>query len=185
MSLSDPVQPAWTPNLVKLSIATTEPPAGQPIPNSNGTGGNQWQGLVWNVDDYDPPLLNRPNGMHDPNGWSILYGPALFVMTAFLRVKQQTLDSALHLMPRRAKRINGVNTIVGPPMEASEWGVLANETHLAADGDTTYSNTHLFVPMIERLEVDERLQVHVDMWNADQPARVAGGTVTLLWWPLA
>jgi hypothetical protein len=174
------------PNFIRLSIATTEPPAGQVIPNSNGTGGNQWVGLSWDTEGYDPAVLNRPNGMHDqPGGWTILYGPALFIMTAFVRVKQQTAGAAFHLMPRRAKRVNGVNTIVGPAMEAAEWGVLQNETHLAADGETvTYSNTHLMVPMAERLEDGERLQVHTDLWNADQSARVAGGTVTLLWWAI-
>lgn len=165
------------PGFVKLEYNN---PAGLELPVSHGAT-NTWITIPWDTEIEDPALPNRPNGMHDPNGWTGLYGPCLYMATAYVRVKQQQQDCSLHLMPRVAKRVNGANTIVHSE-EAIERGVLKYESHPQPDGTVTYSNTHLDSSMVGRLEADQRLQFVVDYWNATESALIVGATVSILYW---
>lgn len=175
--------PPGTPGFVKLSFADRDTDDGLALPVSHGTA-NTWIAIPWDTDDYDPALPSpRQNGMHDPGGWTVLYGPAIFIVTGFIRVKHQVDEGAsMHLMPRVAKRVNGVN-VIQRSLEATERFVGPNEVHVAA-GETTYSNTHLDNAQVEMIGADERLQIFADYWNATEPASIVGGTVTIAYWPL-
>lgn len=178
-----PLPANGVPNVVALAYAERPYADGLPLPVSHGT--NTWIPIPWDTDVYDPPLLGRPNGQHDLGGWTVVNGPCQFWGSAFVMVQGGYAGDSMHLMARRAKRINGVNTIIGPPFQAAEIGVLDHETHPQADGTVTYSNSHLAVPLNGILLPDERLQIWVDHWNgpAGTDARIVSAGVVVHYTP--
>jgi len=178
-----PLPANGVPNYAEFNYGPYDYEDGLALPVSHGT--NTWVAVPWNVEVYDPPLLGRPNGQHDTNGWTVLNGPCQFWGSAFVMVQGGYAGDSMHLMARRAKRVNGANTIIGPPFQASEWFVGEHETHPQPDGSVTYSNSHLMVALDGMLQEDERLQLWVDHWNgpAGTDARIVSAGVTLHYTP--
>jgi hypothetical protein len=170
------------PNYVNLGYATRPYDDGLALPVSHGT--NDWITIPWDTEIYDPPLPGRPNGQHDTNGWTCLFGPAMFWGTAFAMIQGATEGDSIHIMARVAKRIGGVN-VIQRTFQASEWFVGPYETHENADGSTYYTNTHVDVPLSGDIGQDERLQIVVDHWNgpAGTDARIVSASVTLHYTP--
>lgn len=180
--MTQPPQPLPTngaPNYFKLSLSTRTAETGLELPVSHGAVGSAtapWTGIPWDVETYDPL------GQHSTNGWTILNGPCLFSITVWLKTMKGDAGASIHLMPRVAKRINGVN-VIQRSLEAREHFIGQEETHPQNGGAATYSNTHIDGAWIDTLAEDERLQLFLDHWNSAESASIVGGTVTGVYWP--
>lgn len=167
-------------NYMSLAYASRAASAGSPLYVSHGAiFGADWKPktIAWDTEYSDPE--------NQHGSWTILSGPAYYNVTAFARLMQMQTDCSVHIFayhatPATPGQVDGVDNVTSY-REFAEWGVLPNETHVAADGTVTYSNTHVFVPAQGYLPDGEKLRIALDYWNAGASGKLVGGSVYGFW----
>lgn len=159
---------------------------GKALPVSRGLVGSATHRYITvpvNAVDEDP--ADPGNTVSLANGWTFLYGPTLGAdVFAFVRLKRAQSGCSNHL---RLYIVDGTGARTPWVCESPERFVGENETHLEADGSTSYSSTHLDGAWhVPPLAADERLRLEVDYWNASaEPyltARIVGARITGTYW---
>jgi hypothetical protein len=167
-------------NYMSLAYASRDVSAGSPLYVSHGAiFDTQWmpKTIAWDTEYSDPE--------NQHGSWTILTGPAWYQVTAFARLMQMEQDCSVHIFAYHATaptvgQVDGVDNITSF-REFTEWFVGHNETHIAADGTVTYSNTHVFGTWPGYLPIGEKLRIALDYWNAGGPGKLVGGSVYGYW----
>lgn len=131
----------------------------------------RWLTIPWDVDYHDPADMHW-----NPNGWTVLRGPASYVLATHARVKGLQPGCSTHIQGVRARSVDGLNTIVGVD-EAPERFVGTYES----------SHTHIDGTFAGVLAAGELLQFRIDYWNAvpaDAYGLLTGASVRGFWGPL-
>lgn len=168
-------------NYMSLAYAGRDVSVGKTLYVSHGAifDRDTWKPLTipWDVEYSDPE--------NQHGSWTILNGPAWYDVTAYARLMQMQEGCSVHLFAYHATaattgQIDGIDNVTSY-REFTEWFVGPNETHVAADGTVTYSNTHIFGNWKGWLSEGEKLRIAMDYWNATGSGKLVGGSVYGFW----
>lgn len=167
-------------NYMSLGYASREAAQGRNLYVSHGAiFGDGWRPLTipWDTEYSDPE--------NQHGSWTILNGPAFYDVTSYARFMQMQEGCSVHLYAYHAGdllpgQVDGVDNVTSY-REFTEWFVGPNETHTAADGTVTYSNTHVFGNWKGWLPDGQKLRIAADYWNATSTGKLVGGSVYGFW----
>mgnify|MGYP000515144030 CR=1 FL=1 len=155
-----------------LADRSTNPSTGVWLPVSLTLANHRWVTVPWDVDYSDPE--NQHSG---PGAWTVLHGPALFEMTAGIRLLNQHRQASCHIRLWAGQFIDGVDTRLSTNFGES-W------EHFVGDEESNQS--HVNGTWRGWLPADQRLRVEVDYWKAGLSssggARIIGGSARLFVW---
>lgn len=126
---------------------------------------NPWLTIPWNNPQVvpDDPAAETP----DAGGWTFLYGPCVFSITAEIGLKNPTRQAQSHI---RLVEADEDENLVG--RNAWEWMVGTKE------GNTV----HLDGAWIGRIGAGRRLWLQCDYWHATGPALMNRANISGLYW---
>jgi len=170
-------------NYMSLGFASRPASSGQTLYVSHGDiFGDQWKPktIAWDTEYSDPE--------NQHGSWTILNGPAWYDVTAYARMMQMQNGCSVHIYAYHASdpaaltagQKDGIDNVTSY-REFAEWFVGPNETHTAANGTVSYSNTHVFGNWKGWLPEGQKLRIALDYWNAAGDGKLVGGTVYGFW----
>lgn len=127
--------------------------------------------VTWVTVPWDEHVDNPHEGPAEVTvgGWTFLYGPCVFSVTAEVRLYEMTPLAQAHVSLYETESADGA---VALRRTAWEWEIGAKESHSA----------HLTGAWTGNLAAGRRLRVACDYWHADHPASIFGANVQGLYW---